>query len=43
MLHTTGRDHPQPPDWVGYTANLLIDQVSFTAHALQAHRREPPQ
>jgi len=38
-LHTTGRDHPQPPDGASYNANLLIDQVSFTAHALHAHRR----
>ena len=42
-LHATGRDHPQPPHWAGYNANLLIDQVSFTAHALRAHRREPLQ
>jgi hypothetical protein len=35
-LHTTGLDHPQPPRWAGYNANLLIDQVSFTAHALRA-------
>lgn len=40
-LHATGRDHPQPPHWAGYNANLLIDQVSFTAHALRANRREP--
>jgi hypothetical protein len=40
-LHTTGRDKPQPPDWTGYTANLLIDQLSFTAHSLRLHRREP--
>jgi hypothetical protein len=39
--HATGRDHPQPPHWAGYNANLLIDQVSFTAHALRANRREP--
>jgi hypothetical protein len=37
-LHATGRDRPQPPDWAGYDANLLIDQVSFTAHALRANR-----
>ena len=42
-LHTTGRDQPQPPDWAGYNANLLIDQVSFTAHNLRAHRRKPLQ
>ena len=42
-LHATGRGHPQPPDWAGYTANLLIDQVSFTAHTLRAHRRKPLQ
>ena len=29
-LHVTRRD----PDRAGYDANLLIDQVSFTAHAL---------
>jgi hypothetical protein len=40
-LHTTGRDHPQLPDGASYNANLLIDQVSFTAHALRVHRREP--
>ena len=42
-LHAIGRDHPQPPHWTGYNANLLIDQVSFTAHALRANRREPLQ
>jgi hypothetical protein len=42
-LHATGRDHPQPPHWTGYTANLLIDQISFTAHALRANRRKPLQ
>ena len=42
-LHTTGRDHPQPPDGASYSANLLIDQVSFNAHALRVHRREPLQ
>ena len=26
-----------------YDANLLIDQVSFTAHALRVHRQEPLQ
>ena len=40
-LHATGRDHPQHPD--RYDANLLIDQVSFTAHSMRAHRREPLQ
>jgi hypothetical protein len=30
-LHATGGDHPQPPHRAGYNANLLIDQVSFTA------------
>ena len=40
-LRATGRDHPQPPHWAGYNANLLIDQVSFTAHALRANRRDP--
>jgi len=42
-LHTTGRDHPQPPDGASYNANLLIDQISFTAHSLRAHRRKPLQ
>jgi hypothetical protein len=42
-LHATGRDQAQPPTWAGYNANLLIDQVSFTAHSLRAHRREPLQ
>lgn len=42
-LHTTGRDQPQPPHWAGYNANLLIDQVSFTAHALRAYRQQPLQ
>jgi hypothetical protein len=42
-LRATGRDHPQPPQGANYNANLLIDQVSFTAHALRAHRREPLQ
>lgn len=32
-LRTIGSDHP------GYDAALLIDQVSFTAHALRAYRR----
>ena len=36
-LRATGRDHPQPPHWAGYNANLLIDQVSFTARALRIH------
>jgi hypothetical protein len=34
---------PNSPDWTGYNANLLIDQVSFTAHSLRAHRRKPLQ
>ena len=37
-LHATGRDHPQPPHGTAYNANLLIDQISFTAHALHANR-----
>jgi len=41
-LHATGHDHPQPPHWASYDANLLIDQVSFTAHALRAHRANKP-
>jgi len=40
-LHAAGRDHPQHPD--RYGANLLIDQVGFTAHSMRAHRREPLQ
>ncbi|UQX13636.1 hypothetical protein [Candidatus Mycobacterium methanotrophicum] len=42
-LHATGRDRPQLPDGTAYNANLLIDQVSFTAHNLRAHRRKPLQ
>jgi len=42
-LHATGRDHPQPPDWTAYTADLPIDQVSFSAHALRVHRQKPLQ
>jgi hypothetical protein len=38
-----GRDRPQPPDGASYSANLLIDQVSFNAHSLHVHRREPLQ
>ena len=30
-LHATARNHPQPPHQASYNANLLIDQVSFTA------------
>ncbi|HUH69147.1 MAG TPA: hypothetical protein VLZ05_09865 [Mycobacterium sp.] len=41
-LRATGRDHPQPPHWASYDANLLIDQVSFTAHNLRAHRHPEP-
>jgi hypothetical protein len=40
-LRATGRDHPQPPHRASYDANLLIDQVNFTAHALRAHRQQP--
>ena len=40
-LRATGRDHPHPPHWTSYDANLLIDQVSFTAHALRAGRQQP--
>jgi hypothetical protein len=40
-LHATGRDEPRPPHWVGYNANLLIDQVSFTTHGLGAYRHQP--
>lgn len=42
-LRATGRDHPQPPHGASYDTNLLIDQVSFTAHALRAHRQQPLQ
>ena len=42
-LHATGSDKPQPPNWAGYSANLLIDHVSFTAHSLRVHLREPLQ
>lgn len=42
-LHATGRDHPQPPHWTAYNANLLIDQISFTAHALRANHQQPLQ
>ena len=31
-VHDVGSDHP------GYDAALLIDQISFTAHALRAYR-----
>ncbi|UQX09454.1 hypothetical protein [Candidatus Mycobacterium methanotrophicum] len=40
-LRATGRDRAQPPHGASYDANLLIDQVSFTAHALRAHRQQP--
>ena len=39
-LNTTGHDQPQLPDGASYNANLLIDQLSFTAHSLRTHRRE---
>jgi len=39
-LHDTRHNHPYR---TGYDANLLIDQVSFTAHALRAHRQQPLQ
>jgi alpha-D-ribose 1-methylphosphonate 5-triphosphate diphosphatase PhnM len=39
-LRATGRDHPQLPHGTSYDANLLIDLVSFTAHAPRAHRQE---
>lgn len=41
-LHATRRNH-QPPNGARYDANLLIDQISFTAHSLRAHQREPLQ
>jgi hypothetical protein len=41
-LHTTGRDRPQPQDGAGYDTNLVIDLVSFTAHALRVHGQGPP-
>jgi hypothetical protein len=37
-LHAARHNHPHRTD---YDASLLIDQVSFTAHALRAHRQEP--
>ena len=40
-LHTTGRDRPQQSDRASYDANLVIDLVSFTAHALRVHRQRP--
>ena len=40
-LRATGRDKPQPPHGASYDANLFIDQVSFTAHTLRAHRQQP--
>jgi hypothetical protein len=40
-LRATGRDQPQPPNWAGYNANLLIDQISFTADNLRLHCRDP--
>lgn len=42
-LHTTGRDHTQPSDGASYSANLLIDRLSFTAQALRVDRRKPLQ
>jgi hypothetical protein len=39
-LHATRHNHPHR---TGYDANLLIDQVSFTAHALRAYRQQPLQ
>ena len=41
-LHATGRARPQPQDCAGYDPNLVIDLVSFTAHALRVHRQGPP-
>jgi hypothetical protein len=38
-LHATGCG---PRDRAGYDANLLIDQVSFTAHALRAQYPQQP-
>ena len=40
-LHTARHDHPHRGGY--YDANLLIDQVSFTAHALRAYRQQPLQ
>jgi hypothetical protein len=37
-LRATKRDRPQPPTGTSYDANLRIDQVSFTAHALRRHQ-----
>ena len=40
-LHTARHNHPHRGGY--YDANLLIDQVSFTAHALRAYRQQPLQ
>ena len=40
-LHTARYNHPHLGGY--YDANLLIDQVSFTAHALRAYRQQPLQ
>jgi hypothetical protein len=37
-LRATTDNHPHR---TSYDANLLIDQVSFTAHNLRAHRHQP--
>ena len=39
-LHTTGQDRPDHPH--RYDVGLLIDQISFTAHALRTGRHQPP-
>lgn len=41
-LHITGGDRPQPHERAGYDANLVIDLVSFTAHALRVHPQGSP-
>lgn len=38
-LHLTGQDRPDHPHH--YDVGLLIDQISFTAHALRAGRHQP--
>src|SRR5882757_9797402 len=32
-LRATGHDHPQPPHWASYDANLLIDPMPLTLQA----------
>ena len=41
LAHHLRASRPDHPESTTYDANLLIDQISFTAHSLRAHRREP--